>query len=135
MTPPKSPMSDDHKAALAQGRRQGAAIRAYIEALENNKPKRGRKRTLESVQTKLQETEAAIGSASGIDRLELMQTRRDLERELAAGDTSIDLSALEAEFITLASEYSERKGIEYATWREFGVSAATLKAASISRKG
>src|SRR5689334_9539098 len=37
-------MSDEHKAALAEGRAQGRAVRLYLEALEANKPKRGRKR-------------------------------------------------------------------------------------------
>ena len=38
-------MSDDHKAALAEGRAQGRAVSRYLEALAANKPKRGRKRT------------------------------------------------------------------------------------------
>jgi hypothetical protein len=133
MNPPKAPMSNEHKAALAEGRRQGAAVRTYLEALENNKPKRGRKRTLDTVRAQLEETITNIGSTSGMDRLELMQTRRDLERELAAGDTTVDLSALEADFVAMAASYSERKGIEYATWREFGISAITLKEAGIKR--
>ncbi len=47
-TPPKSrkktPMSADHKAALAKGRRRGRIVRRYLEALESTKPRRGRKR-------------------------------------------------------------------------------------------
>ena len=45
----KAPMSDEHKAALAEGRNQGRAVRNYLEALDQNRPKRGRKRTTESV--------------------------------------------------------------------------------------
>ncbi|MGY9071802.1 MAG: hypothetical protein ACKVHU_02490 [Acidimicrobiales bacterium] len=85
------------------------------------------------MRAQLEETITNIGSTSGMDRLELMQTRRDLERELAAGDTTVDLSALEADFVAMAASYSERKGIEYATWREFGISAITLKEAGIKR--
>ena len=36
-------------------------------------------------------------------------------------------------FVKSAKGYGERKGISYAAWREVGVSAATLKAAGISR--
>lgn len=128
-------MSDSHKAALAEGRAQGAAVRAYIEALEANRPKRGRKRTKETVAKQLAEAEAEVETATGMRRLELMQSRRDLERELKAMDVTIDMSALEARFVEVAAAYGERKGIEYATWREFGVPAATLKAAGISRAG
>ena len=45
----RSPMSDSHKAALAEGREQGRAVRRYLEALEAHKLKRGRKRTQESI--------------------------------------------------------------------------------------
>ena len=38
-------MTDEHKAALAQGRSEGRAVRDYLDALRANKPKRGRKRT------------------------------------------------------------------------------------------
>lgn len=129
----KTPMSDEHKAALAEGRRQGNAVRNYLDALESNRPKRGRKRTPESMRAKLQEIEATITDASGVRRLELLQQRRDLERELESGEQQVDISALEAEFVELAKGYSERKGIEYGTWREFGVPAPVLKAAGITR--
>ena len=126
-------MSEDHKAALAEGRRQGAAVRNYLDALENNRPKRGRKRTPESMRAKLQAIEATLADATGIQRLEMMQQRRDLEKELEASEQVVDLSALEAEFIAMAKDYGARKGIEYGTWREFGIPAAVLKAAGITR--
>ena len=46
---PKGPMTDEHKAALATGRNEGNAVRNYLEALRSNKPKRGRRRTRESI--------------------------------------------------------------------------------------
>ena len=49
----KTPMSDAHKAALAEGREQGRAVRAYLDAVEANAPKRGRKRTPESIAKRL----------------------------------------------------------------------------------
>ena len=48
-----SAMSDDHKAALAQGRHESRVVREYLEALKSTKPKRGRKRTAESIQKRL----------------------------------------------------------------------------------
>lgn len=133
MVPPNAPMSDEHKAALAEGRRQGATVRTYLEALESNRPKRGRKRTVESMQAKLSELEATLPKTSGTDRLEMMQMRRDLEREIESAGHKVDLEALEAAFVEVAKAYGERKGIEYATWREFGVSPVTLSAARINR--
>jgi len=67
--------------------------------------------------------------------LDLVQQRINLEAELEslkqAG--SIDLSALEANFVNHAAAYGGRRGISYAAWREIGVTAATLKAAGIRR--
>jgi hypothetical protein len=126
-------MTDEHKAALAEGRNQGRAVRRYLEALEDNKPKRGRKRTEASVQRDLARTEDELTTADPLRRLELIQRRIDLQTELEKMGTTVDLSALEAEFVAVAKGYAERKQISYEAWREAGVTAATLKAAGISR--
>jgi hypothetical protein len=129
----KKPMSDEHKAALAEGRAQGRAIRNYLEALDANKPKRGRKRTPESIARRFEAIEAELGSASPTKRLELVQERIDLESELAAMEDKPDMTALEVEFKANAKGYSDRKGISYAAWRELGVDAALLKDAGVTR--
>jgi hypothetical protein len=129
----KTPMSDEHKAALAEGRNQGRAVRRYLEALESNRPKRGRKRTADSVQRDLARTEEELLTADALRRLELVQRRLDLQAELEHMDTSVDLTGLEDDFVTVARDYAARKGISYEAWREAGVSAATLKAAGIGR--
>ena len=129
----KKPMSDEHKAALAEGRAQGRAIRQYLEALEAHKPKRGRKRTPESVRKRLDALDVEIAEADPLKRVQLIQERLDLQTELASLEESADISALEAGFVDAAKEYSARKGITYAAWRELGVPAATLKAAGITR--
>lgn len=127
-------MSASHKAALAEGRAQGRAVRVYLEALDANRPKRGRKRTPESIKSRLDKVEAEIPDAAPLQRLQLVQERMDLEAELeAAAAPTVDLDSLEKEFVSAAPGYSRRKGISYAAWREAGVPAATLKAAGISR--
>jgi predicted RNase H-like nuclease len=126
-------MSDSHKAALAEGREQGRKVRRYLEALEAHKPKRGRKRTVESIQKRLEQIEAMLPSADPLKRLQLVQERIDLQRQLEAQTQETDLKALEADFIAVARAYSERKGISYAAWRELGVPIDTLRAAGINR--
>ena len=44
----KRAMTDEHKAALAEGRNHAEIVGRYLEALEANKPKRGRKRTADT---------------------------------------------------------------------------------------
>jgi len=129
----RTPMSDEHKAALAEGRNQGRAVRRYLEALDAHKPKRGRKRTPESMQKRLAKIETELTSADPLHRLQLIQERLDLQSELEAAGTKVDLTELERGFVEAAKAYSERKGISYAAWRELGIEAAVLKRAGISR--
>jgi hypothetical protein len=129
------PMSAEHKAALAAGRAEGRAVRRYLEALEQHKPRRGRKRTSESIQKRLAGIEEKLGSADALQRLQLVQERRDLQNELDRAGTASDLTNLEADFVKVAKGYSERKGISYSAWREVGVPSDVLGRAGITRGG
>jgi hypothetical protein len=127
-------MSDAHKEALAEGREQGRAVRRYLEGLEANRPRRGRKRTPEGIEKRLAAIDERIAVADALSRLHLAQERMDLEAELAAsGEGGVDMAALEAQFIAAAGPYSRRKGITYDAWRAAGVEPRTLKAAGIAR--
>ena len=126
-------MSQSHKDALAEGREQGRAVRRYLEALEAHKPKRGRKRTPESVQKRLAVIEERLSGADSLSRLQLVQERLNLQRELAAAGATTDLTQLEEEFVAAAGPYGLRKGISYAAWREAGVDPAVLRKAGIGR--
>jgi hypothetical protein len=126
-------LTDEHKAAMAEGRAQGRAVRNYLEALEAHKPRRGRRRTPESIRQRLAAVSDELPTADPVTRLNLIQERMDLEAELETVETVIDLSSLEAEFVAAARGYGERKGISYAAWRELGVSPAVLAAAGIKR--
>jgi hypothetical protein len=126
-------MSDDHKAAIAEGRVEAAAVRRYLEALEASKPRRGRRRTKDSIQAKLAEIETTLPDLPPAKRVELIQQRMDLQAELESMTDQPDISGLEADFRAVVVSYSARKGLTYAAWREAGVDAAVLKAAGVSR--
>ena len=126
-------MSAEHKKALAAGRAEGIAVRRYLETLEANAPKRGRRRTPESIAKRLAAIDDALSGVDPFKRLQLIQEHADLQGELAAMETSNDLSELEEAFVAAAQGYSERKGIAYGTWRKVGVPAEVLKRVGISR--
>lgn len=130
--PPKK-MTAEHKQALADGRAEGRAVKAYLDALDQQRPKRGRRRTAASIEKRLTAIEKELPEASSLQRLQLVQERRDLETELTQAATVVDLVALEADFVKVAKSYSARKGIEYASWRELGVGADVLKKAGVGR--
>jgi hypothetical protein len=126
-------MSDDHKAALAQGRAEGRAVREYLEGVRSMKPKRGRSRTPDSIKKRLSAIDAQLADADPLSELKLIQERRDLTDELAAMQAKVDIAALESAFVKVAKGYSARQGISYASWREVGVEPSVLKKAGISR--
>lgn len=126
-------MSDEHKAALAEGREQGRAVRRYLEAIEAHKPRRGRKRSPDSMQKRLAAIEEELATADPLNRVHLSQERIDLQRQLSVGTEKVDLEGLEGDFVAAAGPYSERKGISYNAWRAVGVEARVLKAAGIGR--
>ena len=129
----RTPMSAAHKQALAEGREQGRAVRRYLEALEAHKPKRGRKRTPDSIQKRLAAIDEKLAGADALTKLQLRQERIDLEVELETMGEKVDLSDLEAAFVEAAAGYGARKGISYEVWRASGVSADVLRRAGIAR--
>lgn len=126
-------MSDQHKAALALGRDQGRAVRQYLEALEQHRPKRGRKRTEESISRRLDVIEQELPDADPLSRVLMIQERMDLTAELASKQATVDLTSLERAFVKSAKDYGARKGISYHAWREAGVPPSVLRQAGISR--
>ncbi len=134
---PAKRMTAEHKAALAKGREQAAAVRAYLEALETNRPKRGRKRTPESIERRITAIDTAHETAGSLSALQLLQERKNLEVELQAmqQDSGVDMQKLQRGFAKHAKGYAKSKGIQYGTWREIGVSAGVLHDAGITREG
>lgn len=131
----KTQITTEHKQALAKGRTEGASIRRYLNALQDHKPRRGRKRTPDSMKRRLSAIEKQLETADALTRLNLFQERLDLEHQLESSHDAIDMKALEDDFVRTAKDYGERKGISYAAWREAGVDAAILRRANIKRSG
>lgn len=126
-------MTDEHKAALAEGREQGAAVRRYLEALSATKRKPGRKPSPEALRRRVDEIDGTLDDLSPVDRLAAIQERMDLERALAQPSEDSDIGELRESFIAHVGPYAARKGLSYAAFREVGVPAADLKAAGIAR--
>ncbi len=126
-------MSDEHKAALAQGRTESRAIKAYL-AVATAPKKRGRPVTRASLEERIIALDEKVRTEDDpLARVDLIQARIDTGRAVDDLDSAADLEALEAGFTTYAASYSERKGITWTAWREAGVSAATLRKAGIKQ--
>ena len=57
----------------------------------------------------------------------------DLQAELEAMSSKVDMKKMETAFTKVARNYSQRNGITYSAWREIGVSPAVLKSAGLGR--
>ena len=125
-------MSDEHKEALARGRREARALKEYLEAIGGRRP--GRPVTVDSVKKRIEDLKRRISAEQNRLRVvELHQQLIDAQVALTKASSVVDLTALERAFIAHAASYSQRKGISYAAWREAGVPASVLKDAGISR--
>jgi len=123
-------MSEQHKKALAQGRQESSAIKAYLNAIESRKP--GRPATKEALKDRLAKVEAKIDASNDpLKTVDLVQSKLDLERAISHASQRESVESLEAGFVKHAASYSERKGISYTAWREVGVPANVLRSAGI----
>ena len=110
-------------------------MRDNLDALEANKPKRGRRVSPETLAARRAaiDSQLAAGDVKPIKRLEVLQDRRDIDAQLAALAEEPEMNAAEAGFITHAASNGRRKGIQYATWREAGMPADLLARSGITR--
>lgn len=122
-------LSDDHKAALAEGRRQSHAVRHYLEALAASGQGDGRNPVV--IRREIGEVREAAERAGPAMRIQLVQLRLNLEDELRQRLEEADPTTFEPDFLECARAYAERKGISYAAWREVGVPADVLERAGI----
>ena len=66
-----------------------------------------------------------------LETVDLIQSKIDIERSLAELENAQDMDSLEAGFIENVASYSDRKGVSYTAWREFGVPASILRKAGV----
>ena len=124
-------MSDEHKAAIAAGRVETAAVRRYLETLDSARQRSGRNQSPEALQAKRARLDSELVDAKPLRRLQLLQDRRDVDAALAEAAAAPSSTDAETGFVEHAASYATRHGIEYATWREFGVPAEMLRQADI----
>lgn len=127
-------MSDSHKERLAVGREQSRVIRDYLTSLAAHQPRRGRRRTTDSIEKRILLIEETLAFENDpLSRLRLISEREALQEELSVLSDPTDLDEVEQRFVQVAAEYSQRKGISYAAWRAVGVPASVLRSAGIAR--
>lgn len=124
-------MTEEHKKALAKGRRQAKAVREYLEALVKDSRSSFDE---EQLRERLQEVEERLATEDDpASRVQLHQRKIDYEQQLEKAKEVTPIEELEARFVDAVREYSARKEISYMAWREEGVPAAVLRKAGLKR--
>jgi hypothetical protein len=124
-------MTQEHKEALARDRKEARAIKAYLKTVDTRH--QGRPVTRESLEKRLEKTNRRIeDSDDPLKTVDLIQTRLDIELALSRVEDVESIERLEAKFVKYSASYSERKGVSYTAWRQFGVPAAVLRNAGVS---
>jgi hypothetical protein len=127
-------LSAAHKRALAEGRTMSATVDRYL-AVMNTPKRRGRKVSKDALEQRLARARQELRTASGLMRVLAAQEVRDLQGKLAQLNSTagVDMKSLETDFVKIANQFSEQRGIGYGAWRDAGVPADVLKRAGIAR--
>lgn len=122
--------------AMQDRRRHRRTVSKYLSALEERKANRkpGRPRNVQSITGQLNKAEDLKSTATGLQRLEAIQTVEDLTEDLEQlKKQAAHITTLENEFISIAKEFGELKGISYKSWCKQGVEEAVLERAGIRK--
>lgn len=124
-------MDDQHKEALARGRREGHIVRSYLRALEEG-DEQAERADSESLAFEFGRIETRLaGGVDPLERVELIQRKTEIERELTTARPSTSLEDLEHRFVSVIRSYATRKGLSYWALREVGVPDGVLARAGI----
>lgn len=118
-------MADENRAGFAADRHETTVVRAYLEALDRERLQAGGVGLRGAIEgLRASDAHQAGAGLNGHSKLN--------GHSPGAFDTKVDLTALEAEFVAVASSYGRRRGICYAAWRVVGVDPAVLGRAGIT---
>lgn len=123
-------MSKQHKEALARGRKEARAVKAYLKAIDERSS--GRQPSKETLRNRLDKVNEKIGSTDDpLKRVDLLQSKLDMEKAISRVEDRDNFDHIEKAFVKNVKSYSQRKGITYTAWREFGVPASVLRAGGV----
>ena len=108
-------------------------MRAYLKAVADARPKRGRPITKDGLRKRIAELDRDLKKDHDdpLKKLDLVQRRIDAQKKLDEFDAPVDLTKIEKEFVKEARAYGEAKGISAEAWIEMGVPRDVLKRAKI----
>ena len=114
------------KSVLSESMEQSHAVRAYLSAWDT-KSARSRQ-SPDELRAAVSRIETKMVGVSSIRKLQLMQKRREIQTRIETFESAPDITDIESRFVVIVDAYSQQQGIDYETWREYGIPASVLKA-------
>lgn len=130
-SPTPADSSSTHRASAAASREESFKVRAYLDALELQRPRRGPRLNADKIRTKLAKIEEELPTVSTLRRLELIQEQLNLLKQLKSIENAADIKELENDFIAVAQSYAERRKVSAHAFRAVGVPQDVLTRAGI----
>lgn len=104
----------------------------YLRFLQNHKPDPTKRQpSRDSIEKRITIAEERCKKLDGVALILKMQQISDLKKML--GSMADDVMPYEAKFIRYGKQFADYNGVEYATFRMFGVPADILKKAGIKQ--
>jgi len=124
---------DERPAESGVRRAETNAVAAYLTALKGPRPSGSAKAKREGLMGRRAQVEQWISEEhSPIREVELIQSRLDIDAQLAKLDAADKLPELEKAFVAVAKSCCRRTGITAAALREVGVPARVLAKAGVT---
>jgi hypothetical protein len=123
---------DERSAERSVRRAETNAVAAYLTALKGPRPSGSSKAKREGLIRRRAQVEQWISEErSPIREVELIQSRLDIDAQLAQLDQAARLPELEEAFVKVAATWAKRTGVSAAALREVGVPASVLRRAGL----
>ena len=113
------------KSVLSESMEQSHAVRAYLSAWDSQTSRS--RQSPDEMRASVARLKDKIAEATPILKIQMIQKRRDIEIRLETFESVPDITDVGSRFVEVVKAYSEGKGIDYETWREYGIPASVLK--------
>lgn len=127
-------MEQEQRSSRTQALSERKVLKQYLTLLESSRKRSTRKTdTTDDIKSRLALiAQELTNGVTPLRRLKLYQERRNLERELIVLAAAQTMERAEEEAVKVLAHYSERHGINRATWREAGVPRKVLDRAGVA---
>lgn len=123
--------SEAYAAAITAGWRECQVVDRYLEHVRIERTRLTVRPTVQMIERRLTEIGREVKRIDGFLVFGTISKHGELSAQIRSLAEALDRLSTEDDFVAVAASFGRRHGIDYATWREFGVAHSVLARASI----